>query len=620
MPRIAQETIDRVLAASDVVDVIGGYFPLKRAGGSYVALCPFHREKTPSFHVNPSRQHYHCFGCGASGSVFRFVMEYENVDFPEAVQRLAQRAGIPVVLDADGQDERVFRQRRRLLELHRFAAEWFMERLLEHKDGAQARQYLKGRGFNREIAERWKIGYAPDSWDAFSSAARNEGFKAGELVAAGLAAPRNADRIEDGIYDRFRGRAMFSISNDVGEVVAFSGRLLQADAKAAKYVNSPETALFKKGQLLFGLHQSKRPIIEAECAVMCEGQIDLIRMFESGIRNVVAPQGTAFTELQARAIRRLSPRVILLFDGDNAGRKAAEAAFRVLIAQTATVHLAALPAGSDPDQFLQEEGPEALQEMLDNAPEFFECQLIEAGMHFDLANPQGRLAAGRHFAGLLGAVQEPILLDAMLQSAASRLSIPAVDLQRLMREGKRSNRGKRFEAADEPEPERASLPPLNVGDATLCRILLQLPEARRWILSQPWRETLERLDDSQILRMVIEGDFDPGNQGSILQFLAAQENQVEALLTGVLDKPLPEQPEQVLEECWRGLQHRALIARRDLLFADLKAGSAKPEVMEELQTIIRQLAGTPAESTPAAPGASPSPGSSSASGAGVGSS
>jgi len=562
MPRIAQESIDRVLAASDVVDVIGSYFPLKRSGSGYSALCPFHREKTPSFHVNPQRQNYHCFGCGASGSIFRFVMEYESVDFPEAVQRLAQRAGIPLVMDAGGEDDRQQHRRRKLLELHRFAADWFMEQLLENRAGAGARQYLRARGFNREIAERWKIGYAPPGWDQFTNAAKEAGFKTGELITSGLAAPRNADRPDAGVYDRFRDRAMFSICNDVGEVVAFSGRLLQTDAKAAKYVNSPETPLFKKGQILFGLHQTKRPIIDAECAILCEGQIDLIRMVESGIPNVVAPQGTAFTEQQARSIKRLAPRAVLLFDADSAGNKAAEAAFRLLVAQTVTVHLATLPVGSDPDAFIIEEGVDALQEVIDNAPEFFDYQLVMAGDQFDLRNARGRLDAARHLAGLLTAVDEPILIDSMIQSASSRLSIAPNDIRRLVQEASRRT----FSRAAEPEPE-VKQPPvkLDEGSATLSVIVLQRDEGRRWMLAQPWREVIDQVEEGDVLRLLLEGDFEPGNEASIHAFLAQQPAHIEAALSSTLVKNIPESPMQVLEECWLGLRRKVINQRLQIL-------------------------------------------------------
>src|SRR4029450_10433177 len=245
---------------------------------------------------------FHCFGCGAGGSVFRFVMEYEHVDFPAAVRKLATRAGITIVEKRGAAEEdRQYETRRKLLKLHAETAEWFHENLIKREVGEPARKYLKQRGITGEIAKRWQLGYAPDEWDALGSWARGQGYDARELIASGLVKtrderavqrPQNSNINPQNSYDRFRGRIMFPICNDVGEVIAFSGRLLKEEEGAAKYLNSPETPLFRKSNVLFGLHKSKRALIEANCAIVCEGQIDLITLFEAGIANVVAPQGT----------------------------------------------------------------------------------------------------------------------------------------------------------------------------------------------------------------------------------------------------------------------------------------------------------------------------------------
>src|SRR6266403_4023820 len=328
MGTIPSETIEQIAASNDIVEVIASYFPVKRAGANFKALCPFHQEKTPSFHVSPSRQTFHCFGCGAGGSVFRFVMEYEHLDFPSAVRKLAARAGITVVEKRSASDEdRQYETRKNLLKLHAEAAGWFHENLTKREIGEPARKYLKQRGITGEIAKRWQLGYAPDEWDAFGSWARGQGYDARELVASGLTKTKDDDQTSNlnprTSYDRFRGRIMFPIYNDVGEVIAFSGRILKSEAEGAKYINSPETPLFRTGNVLFGLHKTKRSLIEADCAVVCEGQLDLITLFEAGITNVVAPQGTAFTESQARTLKRFVNEVVLCFDADAAGKNAA---------------------------------------------------------------------------------------------------------------------------------------------------------------------------------------------------------------------------------------------------------------------------------------------------------
>ena len=233
MPRIAEESIQKVADASDIVELIGSYFPLKRAGTSFRAICPFHKEKSPSFHVNPSRQSFHCFGCGAGGSVFKFVMDYEHVDFPSAVRKLAQRAGIVLIEDHDPQEQSRRDQRSRLLELHKEAASWFHLNLMRTQEAEHARTYLRERGLTKEIAVEWQLGYAPGGWEIFRNWALGSGFNREELLQGGLLTAKEGD--QSGGYDRFRDRLMFPIRNDYNEVVAFSGRILGASEREAKY-------------------------------------------------------------------------------------------------------------------------------------------------------------------------------------------------------------------------------------------------------------------------------------------------------------------------------------------------------------------------------------------------
>src|SRR5438552_1931068 len=368
MGTIPSETIEQIAAANDIVEVIGSYFPLKRAGANFKALCPFHQEKTPSFTVSPSRQTFHCFGCGVGGSVFRFVMDYEHTDFPSAVHKLAAQVGITVVEARGAADEdRQYEARRTLLKLHAEAAEWFHNNLIKKEVGDAARKYLRARGITVETAKRWQLGYAPDGWDAFGSWARGRGYDVRDLIASGLVKVKDESdsTASEGSgtalrtahakasYDRFRGRIMFPICNDVGEVIAFSGRLLEDEQGAAKYLNSPETGLFRKGSVLFGLDKTKRALIDANCAVVCEGQLDLISLFESGITNVVAPQGTAFTESQARILKRFVNEVVLCLDADVAGKRAAERSLDALLQNDLIVRVAEMPAGEDPDSLVR---------------------------------------------------------------------------------------------------------------------------------------------------------------------------------------------------------------------------------------------------------------------------
>src|SRR6266853_2953035 len=423
MGTIPSQNIEQIAAANDIVEVIGSYFPLKRAGTTFKALCPFHQEKTPSFTVSPQRQTFHCFGCGVGGSVFRFVMDYEHVDFPSAVRKLAARVGIPVIEERgpSGAEERQVQSRRVLLQVHGEAASWFHENLIKREFAEPARKYLRGRGITAEIAKRWQLGYAPEEWDAFGSWARGRGYNARDLIASGLVKTRDdADGIPGHTsYDRFRGRIMFPICNDVGEVIAFSGRVLQSETEIAKYLNSPETSLFRKGSVLFGLDKTKRALIEANCAIVCEGQLDLISLFEAGITNVVAPQGTAFTESQARLLKRFVDEVVLCFDADAAGQKAAERSLEALLqkdrawfnafAYELTVRIAEMPAGEDPDSLIQREGKEAFEKRIAEAPEFFDYWIARSAKQTDLTSMTAKMQLARQMAVAISHTRDPFL-------------------------------------------------------------------------------------------------------------------------------------------------------------------------------------------------------------------
>src|ERR1700719_1671102 len=407
---IPSETIEQVAAANDVVEVIGSYFPLKRAGANFKALCPFHQEKTPSFHVSPQRQTFHCFGCGVGGSVFRFVMEYEHVDFPSAAKKLAARVGIPIVEErASEEEDRQHESRRTLLKLHAEAAEWFQENLLKKDFAEVARTYLKNRGIDRQVAKGWQLGFAPDSWDAFLEWALGRGYSRTELLQSGLVKPRDEERPSGDIYDRFRSRIMFPICNDVGEVIAFSGRLLESDPQAAKYVNSPETPLFQKGRILFGLHKTKRALIDANCAIVCEGQIDLISLFEAGIKNVVAPQGTAFTEYQARGLKRFVDEVVLCFDADQAGRKAESHSLDSLLQHDLIVRVVDMPPGEDPDSLIRRDGKAEFEKRVASARDFFDYWIDREVASVDLDSLGPKMELARKLAATISQVRDPLM-------------------------------------------------------------------------------------------------------------------------------------------------------------------------------------------------------------------
>ena len=422
---ISEQILDQVRQNNDVAEVIGSYFPLKRAGANFRALCPFHKEKTPSFNVNPAKQIWHCFGCGAGGDVFKFMMMYENLDFVGAVRRLAERAGILIEFaEVEGEPSRG--QKELLLKLHEQVAEFFHQTLLKEKSAEPARVYLKQRGIASETARRWRLGYSPDAWDALIRWAAAKKYPADCLETAGLILRRERG---DGFYDRFRGRLMFPICDEQGRVVGFSGRILIDANDQPKYVNSPETPIFQKGRILFALDRAKRAIIEEKVALLCEGQIDTISCHEAGIANVVAPQGTALTEQHARILKRYAEEVVLIFDADEAGQNAIVRSAEPLWEASLAIRVALLPQGHDPDSFVKTFGVKEFKNLVTKAPSFFVYLLERLSKQHDPLSDRGKVQIARQMAEWLVRIPSPVLAKQYAQEVGKRLLLSGTAIE-----------------------------------------------------------------------------------------------------------------------------------------------------------------------------------------------
>jgi DNA primase len=606
MGTIPSEMIEQIAAANDIVEVIGSYFPLKRAGTNFKALCPFHQEKTPSFIVSPSRQTFHCFGCGAGGSVFRFVMDYEHTDFPSAVRKLAARAGITVVEKGAAKDEdRRYEARRTLLKLHADATEWFHENLLKRDVGEPARKYLKERGITAEIAKHWQLGYAPDEWDAFGSWARARGYDTRDLITSGLAKTKDhaqGTRAEaSSAYDRFRGRIIFPICNDVGEVIAFSGRLLKDAEGTAKYLNSPETPLFRKGRVLFGLHKSKRALIEANCAIVCEGQLDLISLFEAGITNVVAPQGTAFTENQARILKRFVNEVVLCFDADAAGQKAAERSLDALLQNDLIVRVAEMPAGEDPDSLVRHEGKESFESRVAGARDFFEYWLEREAAGVDLGSLGAKMQLARSLAETVSRVRDPLMLGEVVNKVSARLGVAAQDFQSLL--PKQRTEPARSRDESEADETRETAPPPRHDIAMLCLLALRDEKAREFLREQNWREILDQVPDGEMLGLILKSDLHPNDAASLNAFMVTLSPPEERLVSSWLLQKAPPNSGAMIEKWWLGIRQAVLRRQLDVATNQIKLPNLSTGETLNLQKQILDLRGQLHElSQPAGPG------------------
>jgi DNA primase len=584
MPRIAQETVEQVAAASDIVTVISSYFPLKRAGTEFRAICPFHQEKTPSFYVNPSKQSYYCHGCGAGGAVFQFLIQYENIDFPEAVRRLASRAGIAIIeAELSAEEETKQTMRKRLLRLHFEAAGWFHNNLLRTKAAAHARAYLKSRGINIETAKRWQIGYAPKTWDSLVHWATAARFVKDELVESGLVKLREEGNPASRIYDRFRDRLMFPIHNDFGEVVAFSGRVLDPEAPGGKYVNSPETPLFSKGNLLFGLHQSKRFIANARQAIVLEGQLDLITTFEAGIQNVVAPQGTALTAKHARLLHRFADGVVLFFDSDAAGQKAAERALEVLFSQGLQVKIGEMPPGEDPDSLIRKSGSDAFRARVESAEDFFDFQINHNLSAAESKTTAGRVAFARKMSQFISLVPDQVVRDTLISRLSVRLTIQRDTLLQMVRLSGKQTQGRTI--AEEVVIPALSMPRHDL--AVICKAALVAPDMLRTIRQQPWRSILQHVDGTELISKIFESALEPDESSSIAAFFGSLSKSEAAILSLLLANK--ELNEQMGHRYWTDLATLELQRRRRQIETLLRLAGEDPAAQQQANEELKEV-------------------------------
>jgi DNA primase len=454
---------------ADIVRIIGDYIQLKKTGGqNFVGLCPFHKEKSPSFSVHAVRQFYHCFGCNESGDVFSFVQKIENLTFPEAVRRIAEKMGVPVPkhgYSGEG-DAQEARQRGVLLDLHEKSCAFFEEQL-RRPEGARAREYLAGRGLSEEVILRFRIGYAPDSGfmlrDRLRGTADDELLKVSGLMswkesgdrAVGSSREENSNGPNvagpAALYSRFRNRVMFPICNEQGKVIAFTGRTLDSNEKSGpKYLNSPETPIYSKGRVLFNLHKAKEAIRHLGYAILVEGNVDSISVFEAGFQNVIATSGTAFSEAQVRLLARFAKQVVVNFDPDTAGAAAAERSLAMLVEEDFRIKVLTLEPGFDPDLFIRRKGAAAYGQALRDAPDYFPYLISRAATMFPVKTPEGKSKAVEYLLPHIKRVPQAIVRDELANNLAQRLGIDSGLVRQELRRAA-TNRAAQFKTPSEPQ-------------------------------------------------------------------------------------------------------------------------------------------------------------------------
>lgn len=454
----SDETIEAVRSASDIVDVVGEYVSLKRRGSNYFGLCPFHSERTPSFSVNPEMSIFKCFGCGAGGDVFQFVMRIDGLEFPEALRTLADRAGIDLPEEGAEERERAG-QREALFSALRFAARFYHHTLTQTKQGRRALEYLRDRGFSKEAIKKFGLGFAPDAWDALLQAASAHHLSEAVLEEAGLIIPRKDG---SGFYDRFRGRVVFPILSHVGKVVGFGGRILTGESNQPKYINSPETLVYNKSRVLYGLYQAKHAIRQKEEALVVEGYTDVIALHQAGIEHAVASSGTSLTRDQVHMLGRYAKRVVLVFDSDAAGAGAAMRGIQVVLLEGLAAYVVALPPGEDPDSFARD-GDAAFEEYLQEHRRDFATYIYEqAEREGRLETPEGEAEIMHSIVDAIASMPDTLMQETYIRRASEVLRIPDIRLHGVLEDVLRSRRSKESRSSSS-DPERPPLAPSDAG-------------------------------------------------------------------------------------------------------------------------------------------------------------
>ncbi len=601
-----QECVERIKGSIDIVELIGRYLQLRRAGNSWKACCPFHNEKTPSFHVNPARQAFKCFGCGVGGDGVKFLMMFENLDYPTALRRIADMNGIPVIEEEENPEAARLRQlRSRIIQLNTLAADYFHRKLCRDKAAAHVREYLKQREFNIDIAKAWELGWAPPEYRELADIASSRGMDSRLQEDAYLLGSSGR-----GAYPVFRDRLMFPIRNVRGEVVGFSGRIMQEGQDPRKYVNTAETAAFRKGELLFGLHKATGPIGKAGmCVVVCEGQLDVIACHEKAdIRNAVAGLGTAFTDEHAKMLHKYAKKAILCYDGDNAGIKASEKTFRKLAQVGMEVYQAPLPPGEDPDSLIKHSGPEALRAAIDAAKPYLE---LRAGLELAAVHDTNdRAALIPRMADLAAEITDSNRRDVAVADLATRLNTgldafrtTVNDIIRARKEDTRQNfRYTEEEAYPDYDEEEAAayepqgmeqMPPRRIVPAIIHRAIsgiLVLAAGHKELQNlfveriADLQEPIRVLPGGEILQRFMEKLPEPGNDEQWQQFIASLTPEQAAALQQFSNSPL-----QVGNDWESYVNSACSIAARETIKAEidtLNASSRNPDLSpEERQNI-----------------------------------
>ena len=545
----SDSVLEEIKNRLDIVDLISEYVNLKHAGQNWKGLCPFHTEKTPSFTVSPSKQIYHCFGCNSGGDIFSFLVKYENVTFPEAVNILAKKAG--VTIKSSQKDAVKTGEKEILLNIHKDAVSFFQQHLAKNE---KANRYLIERGVDIKAQKLFCLGYAPKTWNALLNYLAGKGYKTEVAKKAGLATQGTK-----GVYDTFRDRIMFPIYDLKGDVIAFGGRAINGDEP--KYLNSPETIIFNKRMVLYGLQRAKDSIKETGCALFMEGYLDVITSHIHGFTNSVAPLGTAFTQEHGKLIKRFVEDVILVFDSDDAGRKAAKNATNILFESGLNVKILALPDREDPDSFLRKNGREAFQELLQHPLSIIDFYMLLKGDRRSIAHEAIQS---------ISRISDRVLQGHYVKTLSEKLRINEFFIIEELKKLKKNNKSQETKAVSKA-PSR----PKSLDEIYIFKLLLQLPERSGEIADTFSEEDFKHATTKSVFKKVKAGltDFN--------ELLSRSEGEEKDFLTEVSLREDFENPEKALEDCVNRMKGN----KRKILLQELQGKTREAEAKKDFNLL-----------------------------------
>ena len=570
---------ERVKQQADIVRVIGEYVRLKKTGQNFTGLCPFHQEKSPSFAVHPVRQIYHCFGCGVGGDVFKFVMELEKITFPEAIRTVAEKSGIPVPKprDRSPEERREDQQRSGLVEMHREAAAFFARQLLGNSEGKVAAAYLEDRGLDKEAMARFGLGFAPSTGDALLRFLKVK-YPEALLEASGLFSRDQSGRM----YDRFRRRIMFPIANESGKVIAFGGRAMGDDMP--KYMNSPETPIYTKSNVLYHVDRAKEALRQNDFGVLVEGYMDAIAVARAGILNVIASCGTSLAEPQIKLLSRFTRRVVVNYDPDTAGQIATERSLTLLLEKEFDVRILALPGGADPDKFLKEQGADAYRKLLAQAPPYLDY-LIERARKMDRTTAAGKVATLNFLMPYVQRLPDRLLRSEWATRIASELRVDEPVLREALRRAANERRDK-----VNPKAELVG-PVIKPAERQLMQMLVEAEGFREKLAREIADAGLHRgLETERIFDVLIAR---AGERLDPATLSAALEEKDRCLLFEVLFDSSAEATWEAAESCLSVLRNRRVEQELTELQKQIEAKPAGEDLrrlMTQKDKLRRQLA------------------------------